>query len=86
MPEVLIKYKSEKVLKALYDLAKVFDISIEKQVKSTLPNNNDLSPDKLPISFAQNPDVTALAGIWEGRDITLEKLRKEAWGDRIWTL
>jgi len=83
MPEVLIKYKSEKVLKALYDLAKIFDISIEKQVKSTLPNNNEKSLDKPPITFAQNPDVTALAGIWAGRDISLAELRKEAWGDRI---
>jgi hypothetical protein len=82
MPQVLVKYKSEKVLKALYDLAKVFDISIEKPVKNTLPNNNqDLS--KLPITFAKKPNVTALAGIWDGRDISLDELRKEAWGDRI---
>jgi len=82
MPEVLIKYKSEKVLKALYDLAKVFDISIEKPKKSVLPNN-DQPLTKPPITFAKNPDVTALAGIWEGRDISLEQLRKDAWGDRI---
>jgi len=74
MREVLVKYKSEKALKALYDLAKVFDISIEKPVKGVLPNNNDRT-DKLPITFAQKPDVTALAGIWEGRDISLEELR-----------
>jgi hypothetical protein len=82
MPEVLIKYKSEKVLKALYDLAKVFDISIEKPKRSALPDK-DQPLDKLPITFAKNPDVTALAGIWEGRDISLEQLRKDAWGDRI---
>ncbi|MGZ3753802.1 MAG: hypothetical protein ACXVAY_05220 [Mucilaginibacter sp.] len=80
MPEVVIKYKSEKALKALYDLAKVFDISIEKPAKITAPDKNENQP---PITFAQNPDVTALAGIWEGRDISLEELRKEAWGDRI---
>ena len=80
MPEVVIKYKSEKALKALYDLAKVFDISIEKPAKITVPNNNNK---QLPITYAQNPDVTALAGIWKGRNISLEELRKEAWGDRI---
>ena len=83
MREVLVKYKSEKALKALYDLAKIFDISIEKPVKSTLPNSHGRSTNELPITFAKNPDVTALAGIWKGRDISLEELRKKAWGDRI---
>lgn len=76
MPEVIIKYKSAKALKALQDLSKMFDMVIEK------PVNNSPSID-LPITFAKHPDVTALAGIWEGRKITLDELRKEAWGDRV---
>lgn len=71
MPEVLVKYKNEKAFKALQDLAKDFDISIGTPTP------------KLPITYAESPDVTALAGIWEGKDINLEQLRKEAWGDRI---
>jgi len=76
MPEVTIKYKGAKALKALQDLTKMFDMVIES------PVNNNRSAD-LPITFSKNPDVKALAGIWQGRDITLEELRKEAWGDRI---
>jgi hypothetical protein len=81
MPQLTVKYKGAKALKALQDLTRMFDIVIEK------PIVNDLSPEHahlsgLPITFAKNPDVKALAGIWEGRDITLEQLRKEAWGDR----
>ena len=34
MPEVLIKYKSEKAFKALQDLAKVFDRSIGMPTKN----------------------------------------------------
>jgi hypothetical protein len=82
MHEVTVKYKSAKALKALQDLAKIFDIVIEKPVSETpSPKNGKISD--MPITFAQNPDVKALAGIWQGRDITLETLRKEAWGDRI---
>lgn len=76
MPEVIIKYKGAKALKALKDLTKMFDLVIEG------PADNGQSID-LPITFAKDPDVTALAGIWQGKDITLEKLRKDAWGDRI---
>jgi len=76
MPEVIIKYKSAKALRALQDLTKLFDIVIEKPV-------NEKHTNDLPITFAKKPDVTALAGIWEGKDITIEELRKEAWGDRI---
>ena len=37
----------------------------------------------LPITPAKNgADFMALAGIWKDRDITLEDLRKNAWGGR----
>lgn len=76
MPEVTIKYKGAKALKAIRDLTKMFDMVIES------PVNNGRSA-SLPVTFSKNPNVRALAGIWEGRDITLNELRKEAWGDRI---
>jgi putative SOS response-associated peptidase YedK len=31
-------------------------------------------------TLEQNQDFFALAGIWEGKDITLDHIRKEAWG------
>lgn len=77
MPEVIIKYKSNKTLQALLDIAKYFDFTVE--AKAT-PNKDKGT---LPIVFAEKPDITALAGIWKGRDITIEQLRKNAWGDRL---
>ena len=71
MPEVIVKYKGAKALKALQDLSKMFDMVIEGPV-----DNNQ--PAELPVNFSKNPDVKSLAGIWQGRDITLEELRKEA--------
>ena len=82
MPEIILKYKSAKALRAIQELAKAFDIVIESPTVKNTPNQPD-DYSALPIVFSKNPDVTALAGIWEGRDITLEQLRKDAWGDRI---
>jgi hypothetical protein len=38
---------------------------------------------QLPITFAENPDFMAAAGIWVGKDITIEQLRQDAWGGRM---
>jgi hypothetical protein len=77
-----IKYKSAKALKALQDLTRLFDITIEVPGKKST-SKEERNPGGLPITFAKNPDIKALAGIWENKDITLEELRKEAWGDRF---
>jgi len=81
MPEITIKYKNAKALEALKDLAKYFDFVLEKQ-KSKKAISSSRNSSSLPIVFAENPDVTALAGIWKGRDISLEELRKKVWGSR----
>jgi hypothetical protein len=82
MPEITIKYKGSKALKAIKELAEMFDMVIEGPLPSNKPANDKPAKD-LPITFAKHPDVTALAGIWKGRDITLAQLRKEAWGERL---
>ena len=81
MPEVIIKYKNARVLEVLSAFAKYFDFDVEhpkpkKKIKEDLNSS-------LPIVFADKPNVTALAGIWKDRDISLEDLRKNAWGNRI---
>jgi len=82
MPEVIIKYKNAKALKALQDLTKLLDFTIESSVSGKSSKSRSEVPD-LPITFAKKPDVKALAGIWQDREITLADLRKDAWGDRI---
>jgi hypothetical protein len=42
-----------------------------------------LEEDNLPITYAEKADVMALAGIWKGREVTIEELRKNAWGNRL---
>ena len=76
MPEVTVTYKNNKSLKALQDLAKAYDMVIE-------------TPDaiaklkRVPITFAEESDPSELWGIWKDNPMTLEELRKRAWGDRL---
>jgi len=79
MPEVIIKYKGQKALKALQDLAKAFDMEIEQPIASENLTNAEKYK-HLPIRFAENPDANALSGIWKDNPITLEEIRKESWG------
>lgn len=79
MPEIIVKYKNAKALRALMDFAKYFDFVIEKPKQK----KNVGEAASLPIDFAENPDVTALAGIWKGKDISLNELREKAWGNRL---
>ena len=81
MPELIIKHKGTKALRALEVFAKYFDFVIEKP-KSKKVTANDNGKTALPIAFAENSDFTVLAGIWKDKDITLGKLRKKAWGGR----
>jgi hypothetical protein len=80
MPEVTIKYKNAKTLRALNDFAKYFDFIIQKP-KSKKKVSHSAKQAELPIDFADDPDVTALAGIWKGRDISINDLRQKAWGN-----
>lgn len=76
MPEVIIKYKSAKALKALQAFVKAFDMVIEKPEDQK--HHIDLS-----VRFADKPDVNALSGIWKDKPLTIDELRQKAWGNRL---
>ena len=82
MPEITLKYKNEKALHALQDLSRYLDFVVKKPV-SAKKAHNEKKAGPLPITFAADPDVTALAGIWKNKNISLDDLRKNAWGNRI---
>jgi len=82
MPEVTVKYKSTKALKMLENIVRYFDMVIEKPVSKKGSGKNKKEA-FIPIEFAEHPDVKALAGIWKDKDISLNDLRKKAWGNRL---
>jgi hypothetical protein len=70
---------NKKTIKAIEDAHNSIGLEPIKDIQGFIKSLNH----SLPITFAKHPNVTALAGVWEGREITIEELRKEAWGDRI---
>ena len=76
MPEIKIRYKNARTLRALRGIAKYFDFELEEGTiskrKATV----------IPITYAKKADFKALAGIWKDKDIALGELRKKAWGDK----
>lgn len=84
MQEVTLKFKNNKTMEALLDFAKRFDVVVEKkmpiQKTKRTPKANQ---NQLPITHAKHPDVTALAGIWKDREISLDDLRKDAWAGSL---
>lgn len=77
MPEVTVKYKNRQSLKALQDLAKTFDMVIEKQ------DGKKKTGRVVPVRFAKKPNANVATDIWKDSPITTEELRKKAWGNGL---
>jgi len=72
MKAIIVRTTNEAALAKLVELLRMFDFEVEPLIHRDAP-----------VDQAAEPDFMALAGIWKGRDITQESLRKQAWGDRI---
>ncbi len=78
MTEITIRSNNNIAIQKLIDFLQLFDFQIIKKREIQVDDEDE----DLPITYAEEPDVLALAGIWEGRNITQEELRQKAWGDR----
>ena len=77
MPELIIKYSSQKTLQALMDFAKYFDFEIVKpeisRKKNVLINSVTL------VSGDDSVDIIQMSEIFTGKAIDASNLRKLAW-------
>ena len=73
MERILIQINNKEKAKMLLELLESLDFVefIEAKAEEDLEVNN--------ISHADQTDFFALAGLWEGRNITLESVRRQAW-------
>lgn len=76
--EFIIRVNNLTDINILLPLFNRLGISFSEKTKTNEPIQK-----ALPITYADQPDFMALAGIWENQDITIEQLRKDAWGDRL---
>ena len=78
MTEITIRSNNNIAIQKLIDFLQLFDFQIVKKREV----ETEIDDEDLPITYATEPDVLALAGIWESRNVTQEELRQKAWGDR----
>jgi len=75
MEQITIQVKNKQKAQALINFLKAMDF-IEDVTAS------DLSTFK-PKARVNNKEFFALAGLWAGRDVTLDSIRQKAWPTRI---
>jgi hypothetical protein len=75
MEQIIIRVRDPKKADTLLKFLKTLDY-VENIVSANLPAADE--PEK-----TGETDFFELAGIWAGRDITQENLRKQAWPNRL---
>jgi hypothetical protein len=76
MPEVIIKYKTEKALQALKDFSKYFDFKISSA------ETNDVTEKINGVSIIlgnRSVDTSSLKKIFTGKNVSARDLRSSSW-------
>jgi hypothetical protein len=71
MEQILIQVKNKEKAKILLELLKALDFV--EFIKTNDEEETDLSAE------TETADFFSLAGLWEGREITLESIRQQVW-------
>ncbi|TAK48123.1 MAG: hypothetical protein EPO28_01335 [Saprospiraceae bacterium] len=87
MIEVTIRTENEVALQKLLDFISTIGFEVvgqkRKENGKAAPTKKAAVPEP-PIQWAEEPEnVEELFGIWKDNPMTLEELRKLAWGDRL---
>lgn len=77
MPELIIKYSTQKTLQVLIDLAKYFDFEIAKP--ATIAKKRVFINGVALVSGDETVDISPMAEIFSGKAIDASNLRKLAW-------
>lgn len=75
MEQIIIQVKNRRKARALLNFLTSLDF-VEAVSSANLPESENSEE-------TQTEDFFALAGLWAGRDVTLETLRKKAWPQRL---
>lgn len=74
MEQITIQIKNKRKAKALIDFLKSLDFVEHIDFTNISPQSN---------AGMKETDFFALAGIWSGRDITIDAIRSQAWPARV---
>jgi hypothetical protein len=76
MEQIIIRIKDKQKARRLVDLLKVLDFIDFIEATETALNQEETNLKK------EEDDFFALAGLWQGRDISQEMIRQQAWPTR----
>jgi hypothetical protein len=76
MEQIIIRIKDKQKARRLVDLLKVLDFIDFIEATETALNQEETNLNK------EEDDFFALAGLWQGRDISQEMIRQQAWPTR----
>ncbi|MEZ4512338.1 MAG: hypothetical protein R3C62_10710 [Chloroflexota bacterium] len=72
MEQIIIHIKDKQKARRLFDLLAVLDF-VDSVETSEMLMEREVDTDQI------NEDFFALAGLWQGRDISQETIRQQAW-------
>jgi hypothetical protein len=75
MEQIIIQVKNKRKARALLNFLASLDF-VEAVSSANLPTTENDQP-------IATEDFFALAGLWAGRDVTLDKIREKAWPQRL---
>ena len=80
MPEIIIKYRNNRTLQLLTDLAKYFDFEVSPTIGM---RKSSESPQDISLLAGDNSiNVDDLTTIFTGKNLDAQNLRKESWRRR----
>jgi hypothetical protein len=73
MEQIVVKIRDKAKAKALFDLLTALDFvdSVQTSETETAETDSAIHDDQL--------DFFSLAGLWQGREVTLDSIRQKAW-------
>ena len=76
MEQIVIRIKDKQKARRLIDLLKVLDFIDSVEADETVLSHEETSLNQ------EEDDFFALAGLWQGRDVSQEMIRQQAWPTR----
>ena len=77
MEQIVVQIKDKDKAKVLFELLESLDFVDSVKTIETEENENDSTTQE------ESLDFFALAGLWDGRNITPESVRREAWPGQV---
>lgn len=77
MEQIIVQVRDKEKAKVLLELLAALDFVDSVKTSQTTEGDSEAHPEAHPME--EEVDFFSLAGLWQGRDVTLEAIRQKAW-------